>query len=145
MEVPLGRPPFPRSIGVKAVFKLVGQFVLTREQLSRPAKKFVDADGFASAHNCDQIEFTSFNLLPRKAKRFLTDDNSRSVYFVRAHEPRGHIDGIANYREALGHCRPNRAQNYFSGGNSHVHAKSGRAAPKSDEVWQFFIKVLNRC
>src|SRR5215472_2933505 len=102
--------------------------MLTSDQLSRPAQKLVDADWFASAHDCDQVKFASFHLLSCKAKSVLADNNPRSVYFVGADKPRGHIDGVANYREAFGDGRSDRTYDYFSGRNSHMHAKSGRAA-----------------
>src|SRR5262249_36203972 len=86
----------------------------------------------------------SFHLLPPKAKGVLADNNPRSVYFVGTDKPRGHIDGIANYREAFGGGGSDRDHDYFSGSNSHTHAKSGRAAPRPEEVWQFFVETLNR-
>ena len=132
MKALLGRRPFALPISLKAVFKLMSQFKRTSDQLSRPAQKLIDADWFASAHDCDQIKFASFYLLPRKAKGVLTDNNSRSVDLVGADKPLGHIDGIANYREALGDGRSNRAYDYFPGRNSHVHAKRGRATPKAN-------------
>src|SRR5262245_5325830 len=132
LKLPLSRRPFPLPIGLKAVFKLITQFMLTSDQLSRPAQKLIDADWFASAHDCDQIKFASFHLLPPKAKGVLADNNPRSVYFVGTDKPRGHIDGVANYREAFGGGGSDRAHDYFSGRNSHTHAKSGRAAPQPD-------------
>src|SRR5262249_26528662 len=140
----LGRRPFALSISLKAVFKLMSQFKRTGDQLSRPAQKLIDADWFASAHDCDQIKFANFHLLPPKAKGILADYNRRSVYRTGADKPRGHIDGIANYREAFGEGGSDRAHDYFSGRNSHTHTKSGCAATQPDEIWQLFVETVKR-
>src|SRR5262245_18295980 len=130
--MPLSRRPFPLPIGLKAVFKLFTQFMLTSDQLSRPPQKLIDADWFASTHDGDQIKFASFHLLPPKANGVLADNNPRSVCFVGTDMPRGDIDGIANYRAAFGGGGSDRAHDYFSGRNFHTHAKSRRAAPQPD-------------
>src|SRR5215470_15679664 len=115
LKVPLGCRPFALPISLKAAFKLMSQFKRTSDQLSRPAQKLIDADWFASAYDRDQIKFANIHLLPPKAKGILADYNPRSVYLIGADKPRGHIDGIANYREAFGDGGSDRAHDYFSG------------------------------
>src|SRR5690242_11029239 len=69
----LGRSPFALPIGLEAAFKFLSQLKRTGDQFSSATQKLIDADWFASAHDCNQIKFANFHLLPRKAKGILAD------------------------------------------------------------------------
>ena len=77
-------------------------------------KKFVNSDSARPSIDHQPVEFAHMYVVAGKAARFLSDDDLRAIFLVRAFKPAGDVYGVANYRVIEPEFRSDIADKHFT-------------------------------